>query len=287
MEFDKDKLINTVLDTLKDYDFSSELFEKNIKTLSFRDVSDIYSKLSNIASRTGEYAPEINTIFYTKNNDNLDKTIIHELLHVASTRTVGKIDNIDDIEVKRIGGLTYIPYSGLCSKTYDLMNFCFAINEGITIYIIITMLSKDDDKISIHPAYLNMAKFVNFIFMLIGPVKVLEYYFENDCEGFYNEMHKYFGNDFIKVICACEDYFKICLDKLCVSPVYNKIVDLSEKRMIMTYLRALYSNNENKSIPDDRLEEIIRKYYYKNPKIGININKEAKKLAKKYNVSTI
>lgn len=283
MEFDKEELINLVFDALKNNNLPTEIFEENINGLEFKKFEEINLTELRNKNINASYIDEYNMIVYNVNNSHLQRTLKHELLHVASTKRNVFPLNSKDLEPVYFHNIAFFSNTGISTRTYGNIKIGASINEGLTEFIREDLIPEQHEKLLLHPAYTRMNLFVPIFIVLIGREKIYNLYFKSDFIGFLEEMYRIFGKKYLDVILACDNYFNICLDKYGKGKLSNKLITYFEKKMNLTMLEALYSNNKNGYYYDEMIYDFYDLCYKNEPEEREYIDKKIKKISYKYN----
>ena len=132
-------------------------FNRNIEELKIRN----YEFISNVA---GDFDPE--NIVIRLSNEDVDNSLTHELLHLASSIYTGDIG--------------YIGFS----QQFDDFRFGDGLNEGYTSVL-------DNRYFNKNKSYLPIRAIVEAIEKIVGKDNMTKKYFEADLQGLINDLSKY------------------------------------------------------------------------------------------------
>jgi len=220
--------------------FDEELlnnFYHNLRTLKIVRKNSKYYDSKGIE---GIYDYDSNTIFIY--NNKYDKTIFHELFHMASSNIISK-------QRKFIGFHQYTSLLG----TLDIGK---GINEGYTEYLTQELFGENN-----RCGYNFEVFMASYTEAIIGCDKIAKYYLKADLKGLINEMSKYEKKENVYTFLRGLDYYnRNCRDKkvrenvcLCVDYCINFIFT-----SYLNHLRYMYDNNFMSK--DDVIENIICVY---------------------------
>ncbi len=263
---------------IKNNGCSTNLIEKNIKSLKLKGVShDEIIKLGNHENCRATYCPGQNTFYYDSEQEVLNRSKNHELVHCSSTN----VEKLNKSIIENYKGTEYIPVSGIFSVLPGGLSFGQSLNEGLTEFVRCNLVPDINETygIYLHPAYREMISAIILIMTVIGFKDTFEIFFNNDCYKFYETMEKHFGNKWYKIIFDCDTSFDYQIK-------YNKdakplIKDLLSLKYQFDIINGAYKNCYDKLIDNEMFYSYFENNYPENDLCKRIIDHKIKTLKKK------
>lgn len=212
---------------------------KNIQTLkieenqkkSIEKLRELVTVKASAVYSTGKNSIKI----YSNEYYNLDKIMIHELLHMATTKNDNKVSSC-----------------GFCKTSEEILGIEIGrgLNEGYTEYLTNrAFLNKTGG------AYEHLQSAIEGMEMIVGQKQMSQFYFSADLNGLISAMEKYASREEVLTIIQKMDYIYECYGK----PGEKKLRD-TLSRQVRCDLANINARQHKKLYEEGKISED----YYKN-----------------------